>query len=52
MPVARISMKKIIEILRLKYEVKLSHEQIGKAIGISKGAVSKYVSLATAKNVT
>lgn len=42
-------MKKIIEVLRLKYEAKLSHEKIARACGLSKGAVSKYVSLARAK---
>jgi transposase len=44
-------MKKIIEVLRLKYEAKLSHEQIARACGLSKGAVSKYVSLAEAKGL-
>lgn len=44
-------MKKIIEVLRLKHEVNLSHEKIAKALGISKGAVSKYLSLAEAKSV-
>ena len=45
-------MKKIIEVLRLKYEAKLSHEKIARACGISKGAVSNYISLATAKSLT
>ncbi|MCP5080638.1 MAG: IS21 family transposase [Alphaproteobacteria bacterium] len=45
-------MKKIIEVLRLKYEAKLSHEKIGRACGLSKGAVSKYVSLAKAKGLS
>ena len=51
MPAARISMRKIIEVLRPKYEVELSHERIARACGISKGAVSKCVSLAQAKGV-
>ena len=45
-------MKKIIEVLRLKYEAKLSHEKIARACGLSKGAVSNYVSLARAKSLT
>ena len=52
MPTARIPMKKIIEVLRLKYEAQLSHEKIARACGLSKGAVSKYVSLSRAKGVT
>ena len=51
MPATRIPMKKIIEVLRLKYEAKLSHEKIARACGLSKGAVSKYVSLITAKEI-
>jgi len=41
-------MRKIIEVLRLKYEARLSHARIARACGLSKGAVSKYVSLAQA----
>lgn len=44
-------MRKIIEVLRLKYEARLSHAQIGRACGLSKGAVSKYVSLAQAQGL-
>ncbi|MET0105085.1 MAG: IS21 family transposase [Sedimenticola sp.] len=45
-------MRKITEVLRLKYEAKLSHEKIALACGLSKGAVSKYVSLAQAKGLS
>ena len=45
-------MKKITEVLRLKYAGGLSHAQIGQACSISKGAVSKYVSLAAAHGLT
>ncbi|MEH6473863.1 MAG: IS21 family transposase [Halopseudomonas sp.] len=45
-------MKKVIEVLRLKYEAKLSHEKIARASGLSKGAVSKYVSLVAARGIT
>ena len=51
MPSKRIPMRKIIEILRLKYEAKLSHEKIARACGLSKGAVGKYVNLARALGV-
>ncbi len=52
MPAARISMRQIIEVLRLKYEAGLSHERIAQACGLSKGVVGKYVSLAKAHDVT
>ena len=38
----------IKDVIRLKWDGKLSHEQIATALGISKGAVSKYVGLAGA----
>ena len=47
MPVLRITMRKIKEVLRLKLEAQLSHAQIAAALGISKGVVTKYVGLAT-----
>jgi len=37
-------MKKIIEVLRLKYEARLSHAKIAQVCGLSKGVVGKYVS--------
>ncbi|WP_201241734.1 IS21 family transposase [Halorhodospira halophila] len=52
MPGERVPMKKIVEVLRLKHEAKLSHAQIARACGLSKGAVSKYVSLAQAKGLS
>ena len=36
MPAARISMRQIIEVLRLKHEVGLSHDRIARACGLSK----------------
>ena len=41
-------MHKIKDVLRLKHDAKLSHEQIAASLGISKGVVAKYVGLATA----
>ena len=42
MSTERIKMKKIRELLRLKYEAKLTHRQIGRALNISPGTVSYY----------
>ena len=39
-------MRHIKDILRLKLEVKQSHQQIANSLGISKGVVTKYVKLA------
>lgn len=36
-------MRKIKECLRLKFDCALSHEQIARALGLSKGAVTKYL---------
>ncbi len=41
-------MRKIKDVLRLKLDAKLSHQQIATALGISKGVVTKYVGLAAA----
>ena len=45
-------MRKITEVLRLKFEAKLSHDQIARAVGLSKGGVGKYVSLAKAQGLS
>jgi transposase len=44
MPTRALPMRKIRELIRLKYRAHLSHEQIAGALGISKGVVAKYVS--------
>jgi len=44
-------MSKIVEVLRLKYSLQLSHEQIARTLSLSKGVVGKYVSLATAAGI-
>jgi transposase len=41
-------MRKIRDVLRLKLDAKMSHQQIAAALGISKGVVTKYVGLAAA----
>lgn len=38
----------IKDVIRLKWDAQLSHEQIAAALGVSKGVVSKYVGLAAA----
>ena len=38
----------IKDVIRLKWEAQLSHEQIAAALKISKGVVAKYVGLASA----
>lgn len=43
MPRRVLPMRKIRELIRLKYEANLSHEAIARALCISKGVVSKYV---------
>jgi transposase len=43
MPTRALQMRKIRELLRLKYKAHLSHEQIAGALAISKGVVAKYV---------
>ena len=43
MPAPRRAMRKILEVLRLKFEARLSHENIAAATRISKGAVNKYL---------
>ncbi len=43
MPTKRKAMRQIKEVLRLKFEAKLSHERIAAATGVSKGAVTGYL---------
>jgi transposase len=51
MPAKRSAMRKIKEVLRLKFEARLSHERIAAATGVSKGAVSNYVQRALQKSL-
>jgi len=43
MPTERLSMRRIRELLRLKFELGLSSRSIAASLGISKGAVSGYL---------
>jgi DNA-binding transcriptional regulator LsrR (DeoR family) len=45
--IRRIHTRKIRGVLRLHLKVRLSQRQIAAALGISKGVVAKYISLAT-----
>ena len=45
-------MHKIEEVLRLRFDAGLSMAQIARACGLSKGVVSKYLSLAQAKGIS
>ena len=51
MPSRRITMRKIKEVLRLRYACGLSLEQIARAQNLSKGVVAKYVKRATAAGI-
>ncbi|CAB3808342.1 hypothetical protein LMG28688_06736 [Paraburkholderia caffeinitolerans] len=42
MPTPRMSMRKLKEVLLLKWACGVTHRQISRAIGISVGAVSKF----------
>lgn len=52
MPTAPISMRKLKEILRLKYGSLLSHRTIAKSLSISSGSVSNYVNRAAQLEIT
>lgn len=51
MPQKRLSMRKIEEVLRLKYEVGLTHREIGKSCALSPSTVSEYVTHAQAAGI-
>jgi len=51
MPAKRSAIRKITEVLRLKFEARLSHEKIAAATGMSKGAVTNYVRRAVQKGL-
>lgn len=52
MPQARLSMRKIEEILRLKYEVGLTHREIAQSCAVSASTVSEYVTHAKAAGLS
>ncbi|KAI3608554.1 Mobile element protein (plasmid) [Cupriavidus necator H850] len=52
MPKPPMTIRMIKDVLRLKHESGLSHASIAAALQISKGVVSKYVSLAAEAGMT
>ena len=52
MPAARMDMRKLKELLRLKLEWGLKHRQIERALDVSVGAASKYCALAQATGLS
>jgi DNA-binding transcriptional regulator LsrR (DeoR family) len=51
MPRQRLSMRKIEEVLRLKWGAGLSPRQIAKAVGVGRTTVSEYIARAEAAGV-
>ena len=51
MPAKRLSMRKIKEVLRLKFELGLGHRQIARSCGINHGTVGDYIRRAEAAGV-
>ena len=52
MPKKREPMRKVKDILRLKFEAGLSHERIAAAVGVSKGVVTHYLQRAARAGVS
>ena len=52
MPKKRLSMRKIRELLRLKYELRRSHREIATSPGIANSTVSDYARRAAAAGFT
>ena len=52
MPAARSSMRKIKDVLRLKYEADLSCRQIAASLKLSVGVISKYTQAAEAAGLS
>jgi transposase len=51
MPAQRVGLRMIKDVIRLKWEARLSHDKIATALGISKGVVQKYLALASAASL-
>ena len=52
MPARRLSMRKLREVLRLRYELKLGYQQIGRSCSIGVGTVHKYLKRFEAAGLT
>ena len=52
MPMKRLSMRKLKEVLRLRYELGLGQRQIARSCSIAQGTVSEYLSRALEAGVS
>ena len=52
MPVQRITMRRIRQVLRLKYECRLSYAEIARSLGLAKGSVFNYLPRAESAGLT
>ena len=52
LPARRLSMRKLREVLRLRFELKLGYQQIGRSCAIGVSTVHKYLKRAEAAGVT
>ena len=52
MPTERLSMRRIRDVLRLKYEAGLSERALVAALGLSKGAIGAYLNRARAEGLS
>jgi len=52
MPQDKLSMRKIRDVLRYRFDAQLSLEATARALQISKGVVAKYVKLAAAAGIS
>src|SRR5882724_1743352 len=51
MPARRLSMRKLAEVLRLRFELKLSYQQIARSCSIALSSVNKYLTHAQAAGI-
>src|SRR5882762_3440437 len=52
MPARRLSMRKLAEVLRLRFELKLSYQQIARSCSIALSSVHKYLTHAQAAGLS
>ncbi len=48
----RLSMRKIVEVLRLKHECRLKHRRIALSVGVSRSTVCDYLNRAQAAGLS
>ena len=52
MPARRLSMRKLQEVLRIRFELKLGYQQIGRSCAIGVSTVHKYLKRAEAAGLS